>query len=97
MRATQRQRTLRRRGGTPNPAPTPTPASQQVIMAILAGQSNSVGRNTQDGLDADMADVFQFGGDGAQGDYRTLASDITPLDHPDQLDRVGPGINLLGD
>lgn len=70
-------------------------AAETVILAVMAGQSNMVGRNAPDGVDTDLADVFQYVGDAGQGDYRTLSSDITPLDHPDAFDRVGPGIEIL--
>lgn len=71
-------------------------AAVTVILVPLLGQSNVVGRNAQDGLDSDITGVYQFGGDSAVGaTYQVLSTDITPLNHPDALDRVGPGIPFL--
>ena len=80
--------------GLPGSGPI-TAATETIILAVMAGQSNMVGRNAPDGVDTDLADIFQYVGDAGQGDYRTLSSDITPLDHPDAFDRVGPGIEIL--
>lgn len=78
-------------GGTPTP-------SQSVILVPLLGQSNIVGLGTIDGLDADVTDVYQYGGQSAlAGSYLQLSTDITPLGHPDAAiyNRVGPGISIL--
>ena len=69
-----------------------------VILVPLLGQSNIVGLSTIDGLDADVTDVYQYGGQSAlAGSYLQLSSDITPLGHPDAAiyNRVGPGISIL--
>lgn len=72
-------------------------AAQQVILVPLLGQSNIEGRNALDGLDLDITDVYQFGGDDSDvATYQLISADITPLRHPQKIGgRVGPGINLL--
>lgn len=69
-----------------------------VVLVPLLGQSNIIGLNAIDGLDADITDVYQYGGQSAlTGSYNQLSSDITPLGHPDNTiyNRVGPGISAL--
>lgn len=69
-----------------------------VILAILPGQSNINGRNTDDGLTTTLTDVYQYGGASAvPATYQTLTTDIVLLDHPENLVRTGPDEQILAD
>lgn len=71
-------------------------ASQQVILAVLAGQSNIQGRNAQDNLDpSTISGVFQLVENSSAAGYQTLSSTLVPLQFTEGLDRVGPGGTFL--
>jgi hypothetical protein len=79
------------------PAAVVAAAVDTVEIAVIVGQSNAVGQNLDDGLEVDMANVYQYGGESSiPATYQLLTSDITPLHHPTaSAIRIGPGNNLL--
>ena len=85
-------------------------AGEQVILAVLAGQSNMNGRNFVSGdpsaTTANPADpnpgqsyidpdIFQYVCAPGQGDYQTITSAIVEPDHKEDIQRVGPDLNIL--
>ncbi|MGB7408967.1 MAG: sialate O-acetylesterase [Pontixanthobacter sp.] len=89
---------------------TPADERPKVVLAVIAGQSNSVGRNLTTGdpnasatnpadpnpeLNDTDPDIFQFVGNPSQADHRTLTNDIVYLDHFEDALRIGPGLPIL--
>lgn len=71
------------------------PMADQVILAILAGQSNMNGRTPNDGLNVNRPNKLALVGDDQRPNYLSVVSDTTVLHHPEHLDRTGPDDQLL--